>query len=80
MQYDEGKVLFKNSIDKFKYLLKHRNEVAQQIGMSSETIYQNRRNLNSISEYLSRLQDLYEIGDLQKNMQMYISRHDRNFN
>lgn len=78
VQYNKGRMLFKNDIDKFKYLLKHRNEVAQEIGVTSQELYKNRRDLRSVTEYLSRLEGKYELGELNSNMQMYISRRDGN--
>ena len=71
-------MLFKNGIDKFKYLLDHRDKVASQIGVTSDELYKNRRNMKAVIEYMSRLGSKYELGELDSDMQMYISKHDGN--
>jgi hypothetical protein len=41
--YDKGTIKVKNSIDKLRYIIDHRNQVADIIGVPSSEIYKNRR-------------------------------------
>lgn len=77
IKYDKGSISFKNSIDKVQYLLDNRNTLNELIGVSdSSTIYDNRRNLMLMQEYLNKLNGVYDFGDVNKHMQLYISKNN----
>ena len=78
VEYGKGRIVFKNSIDKLKYLLSHRDQVAEAIGVTSSEIYSNRRNIQYITKCLSSQEDKFDLGDVGSEMQMYISKHDNN--
>ena len=77
-EYSKGQIAFKNGIDKLRYLLDHRARVSKLIGVSSYDIYNNKRELAKVKEYINRLQGVCEMGDVQYPIQMYISKHDGN--
>lgn len=63
MEYAKGQIVVKNSIDNLQFLLANRKTVGKVIGVDSEDIYRNRRNLGAITEYLQKLRKYYDIGD-----------------
>lgn len=77
-EYSKGQIKFKNGIDPLRYLLEHRTSVAKLIGVSSQDINDNKRNIAKVKEYLRRLDNTYEIGNFNDPMQLYISKHDNN--
>ena len=77
-EYSKGQIKFKNEIDPLRYLLEHRTSVAKLIGVSSQDISDNKRNIAKVKEYLRRLDNTYEIGNFNDPMQLYISKHDNN--
>ena len=77
-EYSKGQIKFKNEIDPLRYLLEHRTSVAKLIGVSSQDINDNKRNIAKVKEYLRRLDNTYEIGNFNDPMQLYISKHDNN--
>ena len=76
--YDKGTIKVKNSIDKLKYIIEHRGQIADIIGVPSSEIYRNRRQYGQMTNYIRMLDSKYEIGDPESDMQMYISKHDDN--
>lgn len=77
-EYSKGRIFVKNGIDELGYLLDHRNEVSKLIGVDSEEIWSNKRNLAKVKDYLNKLRGVCEIGSVQDFTQMYISKHDGN--
>ena len=77
-EYSKGRIFVKNGIDELGYLLDHRNEVSKLIGVDSEEIWSNKRNLAKVKDYLNKLRGVCEIGSVQDFMQLYISKHDGN--
>ena len=77
-EYSKGQIVFKNRIDKLKFLLEHRNIVAKAIGVSSWDIWDSKKNLGKINEYIYMMDGKFDLGNPEGNMQMYISRHDGN--
>lgn len=61
-----------------QYLLNHRDEVSKVIGVDSYDIYQSRRDIGKTKENLAKLLSKCELGDSERPVQMYISRHDDN--
>lgn len=78
IEYSKGDIVFRNGIDKFQFLMSHRSSVANSIGITSETIHKNRRDLGKVTEYLTRQGSKYDLGEQDLEMQMYISRQDSN--
>jgi len=78
VKYGKGTIKVKNSIDRMKFLLSHREQVSEAIGVSSSELYKNRRQYGKMSQYVRMLDQRYELGDLDLNMQLYISKHDGN--
>ena len=78
IHYGKGKIVARNGMDRLDFLLDHRAEVANAIGVSSSEIFTNRRDLGKISEYLAKLDMKYDVGSIQDDMQLYISKHDDN--
>lgn len=76
--YNKGSIKVKNSIDKLKYIIDHRNLVADIIGAPASEIYRNRRHYGRMTNYIRILDSKYDMGDPDANMQLYISRHDDN--
>ena len=62
-EYSKGQIVFKNGIDKLKYILDHRDRVEKLIGVASGEIYDNRRDLAKVKEYINMLQGVCEMGD-----------------
>ena len=78
VQYDQGRIVFKNGVDNLKYLLEHRDTVSEVIGVDSQDIYDNRRDLGKMQEYLYKMAAKYDLGKSTDDMQMYISRNGGN--
>ena len=78
VEYAKGRIVFKNSIDKLKYLLNHRDLVQDAIGVDSEEIYSNRRNIQQMNKYLAMQDNKFDLGDIGSEMQMYVSKYDKN--
>lgn len=78
MEYDKGRTVVKNGINRLMFLLKNRERVSSIIGIPSKTIYSNRRNLTEVDKYLNRLGLIYDLGNVSDNMQLYVSRNDAN--
>lgn len=78
VEYDRGRIVFKNSIDRLKFLLNHKDKVAEIIGTTPGKIFSNRRNLQKVSQYIAKIDNMYELGNLDYDMQMYISKHSEN--
>ena len=76
--YDKGRIAIRNNIDKLNFLLDHKKEVAEAIGTTSKDIYSNRRNIGKVTEYLAKMDARYDVGTFQDNMQLYISKYDKN--
>ena len=76
--YAKGQIAFKNGIDQLKYLLDHRSSVSKLIGVSSQKIDEDKRDLAKVKEYLNRLRIVCEMGDVKAPLQMYISKYDGN--
>lgn len=70
--------MFKNSIDKFQFLMFHRKEVGEAMGIDPAKIYKYRRDVGKVHEYLAKQDGRYELGTMNDNMQMYISKYDDN--
>lgn len=77
-EYSKGQIAFKNGIDQLRYLLDHKASVSKLIGVSEKDIDENKRDLAKVKDYLNKLRNVCEMGDVQYPMQMYISRHDGN--
>ena len=77
-EYGKGEIKFKNGIDTLKYLLDNRDSVSKIIGVSSQDIYNDRRNYTKTKEHLAKLLGSVEMGDANSPMQMYISKMDGN--
>ena len=78
MEYDKGRTVVRNGINRLMFLLRNRERVSSIIGIPSKTIYDNRRNLTEIDKYLNRLGLIYDLGNVSDNMQLYVSRKDAN--
>ena len=78
IEYDKGKIVFKNDIDKLRYLIDHRQYVSEAIGVPSTKIVKHRRDAGKMEEYIARLDGKYDLGEQDKIMQMYISKYDGN--
>ena len=78
VQYQKGEIVVRNNIDSLTFLLSHREEVANSIGVGASEIFDNRRNMIKVSEYLSKMNGTYDIGRYGDTMQLYISRQDEN--
>jgi hypothetical protein len=68
----------KNGIDQLMFLLNHRSEVADMIGVSSSDIWNKRRNYGAMTEFIHKMNSLFVVGDKDKNMQMFISKTENN--
>ena len=55
-EYSKGRIVFRNGIDKLKFLLDNKEVVAEEIGVSSDTIFSERRNYRKMLEYISRME------------------------
>lgn len=77
-EYSKGRIVFRNGIDKLKFLLDNKEVVAEEIGVSSDAIFSERRNYRKMLEYISRTESKYDLGNQDELMQMYISMHDNN--
>ncbi len=64
-EYSKGQIKLKGGIDNLKYLLDHRQTISKLIGVDSEDIDKNKRNLANAKDYLYRLQSNYELGNPQ---------------
>ena len=78
IQYDKGRILFRNGIDKLKFLIGNREMVSKAIGVTTQNIWRFRRNLGKMNEYLAKVDGRFQLGDSNSIMQMYISKHDEN--
>jgi len=78
VEYDKGRTVVRNGINRLMFLLRNRERVSSIIGIPSKTIYDNRRNLTEIDKYLNRLGLIYDLGNVSDNMQLYVSRKDAN--
>ena len=61
-------------------MLDHKESVAKMIGLKNggSEIFQNRRDFSKTSEFLSRMNSSYELGDVNHPMQMYVSKVNGN--
>ena len=55
VKYGKGTIKVKNSIDRMKFLLSHREQVSEAIGVSSSELYKNRRQYGKMSQYVRML-------------------------
>lgn len=55
IKYGKGTIKVKNSIDRMKFLLSHREQVSEAIGVSSSELYKNRRQYGKMSQYVRML-------------------------
>ena len=78
IEYPQGRILFKNGIDKIQFLLDHRSELAETLGFDTKEIYDRRRDIGFVNQVMAKLESVYELGDSSKIPQMYISLHDSN--
>ena len=77
--YAKGGIAVRNGIDKLTFLLDHKKEVAEAIGLpSSSEIQDNARDLGKVKGYLSKMDSRYDLGEPGSNMQLFISRKDGN--
>ena len=74
----KGAVKVKNGVDKFQYLMRHTQKVASDLGLNRNDIYRNRRDFGKISEVLRKMDVLFDLGDVNQEMQLYISKQDNN--
>lgn len=58
--------------------MNHSEIVSKLIGIGSEDIENNKRNLGKIKDYINKLKSICEIGNLENTIQVYISKHDGN--
>ena len=77
-EYSKGRIAFKNDIDNLRYLLDHKTTVSNLIGVDVKTINDDKRDLAKVKEYLNRLKNVCELGNVQDPIQLYISKHDNN--
>ena len=72
--------MFKNGIDSLQYMLDHKESVAKMIGLKGggSEIFENRRDFGKTSEFLSRMNGAYELGNVDHPMQMYVSKVNGN--
>ena len=77
-EYSKGRIFVKNGINELEYLLSHRKVVSRLIGVDSAEIWNNKRNLAKVKDYLNKLRNVCEIGSISDPMQIYISKHDGN--
>lgn len=76
--FDRGRIVVRNGIDRLNYLIEHKEAVAKAIGVSASNIQRNRRDLGSVYQYLAKMDGKYDIGDMDSQMQLYISKTDDN--
>jgi hypothetical protein len=78
-EYDKGQIALMNGLDALRYMLDHREEVAKMIGLKDGSeIFEARRDFSKTSEFLSRMNSAYELGDVNHPMQMYVSKVNGN--
>ena len=78
VEHMKGKIVFKNNIDPLDFLLNNRSRVGELIGVPPGKILSGKRDLGLMGEYLSKMEGKFDLGDSDKTMQMYISKHDDN--
>ena len=76
--YSKGSIVVKDGVEELKFLVDHKENLADFIGVSQVEIGKNIRNLGKVNEYLSKIRSLYEIGNPLNHMQMHISLRDDN--
>lgn len=76
--YSKGRVVVANGIDHLRYLIDHRDDVAKAIGVDSNYIHDNRRNLGITYQCIQKMNGKYEIGEEGRQMQIFISKEDDN--
>jgi len=74
----KGAIKVKNGVDKFQYLMRHTQKVASDLGLDANGIYNNRRDFGKISEVLRKMDVMFDLGDVKRQMQLYISKQDNN--
>ena len=67
-EYSKGRIFVKNGINELEYLLSHRKEVSKLIGVDSAEIWNNKRNLAKVKDYLNKLRNVCEIGSISDPM------------
>ena len=77
-EFDKGRIVVKNGVDRLNYLIEHKEAVAEAIGVDSSYIQTNRRDLGKMYQCLAKMDGKYDIGDISSQMQIYISRTDDN--
>lgn len=76
--YAKGNMVVKNDIDKLRFLLDNRSKIAEQLGVQSQDIFEGKKSIGEISDFLSKLENTYDLGNLDDNMQLYVSKYDNN--
>ena len=78
VEHQKGKMVVNNDIDKFRFLIDHREQVGKAIGIDPTEIWSNKRILGKVNEYLVKMGTKYDLGSPDRKMKLYISKVDGN--